>query len=132
MNPRRLPKPLRVLLIVLGTLSLALGVIGIFVPLLPTTPFLLLSVYCYSRGSDRLHRWLVTHPRLGPPIRDWREHGVVHPRAKALCALLMLSSAAYIWFVRQASPMALKWGILALSAGVLGFVLSRPSRSSRS
>ena len=58
------------LLIVVGTLSLVLGIVGVFVPLLPTTPFLLLAAACYARGSERLYRWLVGHRYLGQYIRD--------------------------------------------------------------
>ncbi len=58
----------------LGVAALALGIVGVVVPLLPTTPFLILAAYLFSRGSGRLHAWLVDHPTFGPPIRHWREH----------------------------------------------------------
>ena len=61
------------LLILLGSLSLFLGLLGIALPLLPTTPFLLLSATCYFHGSDKLYRWLMTHPTLGPYIHSFRE-----------------------------------------------------------
>ena len=66
----------------LGWLSLGLGVVGAFLPLLPTTPFLLLAAFAFSRGSDRLHDWLVTHPQFGPPIRDWHQGGYIARRVK--------------------------------------------------
>ena len=75
---------------VAGLVSLALGVIGIFLPLLPTTPLLLLAAYCFGRGSERLLKWLLEHPRLGPPIRDWREHRAISRRAKILAGLAMV------------------------------------------
>ena len=108
----------------LGWSSLALAVIGIVLPLVPTTPLLLLAAYFFARGSDRVHAWLVGHPRFGPPIRDWRAHRAVSLRAKlwssvAMVAVLGLSLAfgAVLW-------------VLAVQALVLGsaaaFVWSRP------
>ncbi|MGI9383778.1 MAG: YbaN family protein [Methyloligellaceae bacterium] len=74
---------------VLGVASLVTGLIGVVVPLLPTTVFLLVSAFAFERGSDRLHNWLVTHPRFGPPIETWRRHRAIARRAK-MKALLAL------------------------------------------
>ncbi len=78
--------------------SLGLGFIGLFVPGLPTVPFVLLSAFAAARGSEWLHVWLIAHPRFGPMIRDWQLHGAISRRAKrwalammALSALLMLA-----------------------------------------
>ena len=69
--------------LVLAYVTLALGVIGIFVPGLPTTPFVLLSAYAAARGSRRLHAWLLAHRQFGPMIRDWQATGAVSRRANA-------------------------------------------------
>lgn len=79
-------------------LSLGLGIVGIFVPVWPTTVFILFAAYAASRGSDRLHRYLQHHPRFGPMIRDWHAHKAVSRRAKwaatwtmLFCALVLLA-----------------------------------------
>ncbi len=72
----------------IGSACLALGVIGIVLPILPTTPFVLLAAFAFARGSPRLRHWLETDPRFGPPIRDWERHGAIAPRAKRLAAAL--------------------------------------------
>ena len=66
----------------IGCLSVLLGLIGAALPLLPTVPFLLLAAFCFARSSRRAHDWLVTHPRLGKPIEDWRRGGAIGRRAK--------------------------------------------------
>ncbi len=84
--------------LVAGVISLALGVLGIFLPLLPTTPFVLLAAFCFARGSQRCERWLVTHPRFGPMIAQWRAHRAVPLRAKRAAWLMMtLSSLIAAW-----------------------------------
>ena len=80
---------LRYVLLAIGWLSVALGVIGIFLPVLPTTPFLLLAAACFARSSPRFYQWLVQHPRLGPWIRDYRSgnhvDSVVHGYDSTTC-----------------------------------------------
>lgn len=109
----------------LGWLSVGLGIIGIALPLLPTTPFLLLAAFAFARSSERVHDWLVNHPRFGPSIRDWREHGAIRPRAKvaamvALTAALGLSVAAGMkpWVIAVQACVAV---LVSL------FILSRPA-----
>ena len=85
-EPGRLPK---LLWLAAGWLSLAAGFVGIFLPLLPTVPFVLLAAFCFSRGSARCERWLLGHPRFGPWIEDWRANRAVPLRAKQLATLMM-------------------------------------------
>jgi uncharacterized membrane protein YbaN (DUF454 family) len=70
-----------------GCACVALAFVGIFLPLLPTTPFLLLAAFCFSRGSARLHQWLLEHRTMGPIIRDWKERRAIRPRVKGLATL---------------------------------------------
>lgn len=85
----------RPLLIGIGVLSVALAVIGIFLPLLPTTPFLLLAVVCFSKSSDRLHQWLLNNRWFGRYIRDYREGRGVPARAKVIALIMLWGSIGY-------------------------------------
>jgi uncharacterized membrane protein YbaN (DUF454 family) len=92
--------PLRGFLLAVGTLSLVIGVVGIVVPLLPTTPFLLLAAACYARASNRLYAWLIGRRALGPIITEWRTSRSLPPgaRVRAL-AVVALSFGASIVLV---------------------------------
>lgn len=89
---------MKILLSILGTVSLVLGVIGIFLPLLPTTPFLLLSAALYFRGSPRLYDWLLNHPRLGTYIRNFRENKAIPLRVKIISVSLVWATLLYCTF----------------------------------
>src|SRR5690606_32626271 len=84
----------RIVWVGVGLLATACGIAGIVLPLVPTTPFLLLAAFAFARSSPRLHAWLVEHPRLGPPIADWRDHGAISRRAKIAAAVVMLATFA--------------------------------------
>lgn len=116
---------MRFLYLSLGVLSLALGAIGAFLPLVPTVPLWLLAAFCFARSSDRLHHWMLNHPTIGPPVSDWRDRGVIRSAAKRLAtASIMVVFGISLLF-------KLGWIILGIQAVVLSFVLafiwSRPS-----
>lgn len=85
--------------LVAGFICLATGVVGIVLPLLPTAPFVLLAAYCFSRGSERYEQWLLTHPRFGSLVRDWRAHHAVPLKAKQIATAMMAVSSAGAWWV---------------------------------
>ena len=115
----------RFLFVLAGHVFFALGVIGLFVPLMPTTPFLLLAAWCYSRGSERIHRWLLGHPRFGAPIIDWMDHGVIRRRAKFVSIVLIACSLAYpLLFLHF--HVGLKLAALAVALAVMAFIATRP------
>lgn len=118
---------LRYFLMALGWLFVAIGVAGIFLPLVPTTPLLLVALWCFSRSSKRFHDWLYGHPRLGPPLREWREHRVITPRAKALTVAVMAASLLYV-SAYVADSWLLPTGLAAVLLPPAVFVLTRPSR----
>lgn len=85
-------KMIRGVLFVAGGLSLLLGIIGAFLPLLPTVPFVLLTAMCWGRASPRFHAWLLNHQTFGPMVRDWQERGAIPRRAKYLAWTMMTVS----------------------------------------
>ena len=84
----------RIALVAIGTVALALGVIGIVVPVLPTTPFLLLAAACYARSSERLHRWLMNNRFLGEPVRNYRDSRAVKLHVKVYAITLLWAGIA--------------------------------------
>ncbi len=120
----------RPLFIAIGIVCVGLGGLGAILPLLPTTPFLLIALWAFSRSSPRLHHWLYTHPRFGPRLQDWHEHGVVPVRVKVSAMTAMLASLAFMVFVgRVRGPVLVLSAVLMLVGAV--YVLSRPSRPPR-
>lgn len=114
---------MRVFWIVLGSVSLALGVIGIFVPLLPTTPFLLLSAAAYFRGSPRLYNWLLDHKYFGTYIRNIREEHAIPLRAKIISITVMWLTIGHCVLL-LGIPVWLRILLIAIAAGVTVHILS--------
>lgn len=114
----------RPLLLVAGWVFTALGVIGLVLPLMPGTVFLILAAWCFSQSSPRFETWLLDHPRLGRHVRQWRDTGAISRKAKYLACGSMSFSFA-ILAVTDAPPIAL-WtaGAGLLAAG--SYVASRP------
>ena len=105
--------------IAIGWLCIGLAIAGIALPLLPTTPFLLLAAIAFSRGSERLHHWLLNHPRFGPPIQNWQRDRSITRRTKiaaigSMLALLMLSA-----FFLPGWIIALQGGVMTVVAAFL-------------
>lgn len=108
-----------------GGAALGMAIAGIVLPLVPTTPFLLLAAWCFARGSQRWHDWLVNHPRFGPPIRQWNEHRAISRTGKLLAGFGMLGA------VGVAAAFGAPVDILLIQTGVMGlvalFIFTRPS-----
>lgn len=79
----------RIFFMVIGAVFLLLGIIGIFLPLLPTTPFVLLTAFCWARSSTRFHTWLLTHKWFGSIVSNWESHRVIPLKAKWLSTIMM-------------------------------------------
>ena len=115
----------RIVLIVVGIVSLALGGIGIFVPLLPTTPLVLVAAFAFANSSETLHRWLLDHNIFGPLIENWRRHRAISRNAKTMSVVSMASILVISYLLGVAVP------VIVVQALVLGcaaaFILTRPS-----
>lgn len=84
----------KILLAAAGWLCVILGVVGIFLPILPTTPFILLASWCFARSSDRFHQWLLDHPKLGPLIKMWQSGQGIPKRVRNRAVLAIAVSMA--------------------------------------
>jgi uncharacterized membrane protein YbaN (DUF454 family) len=109
-------------LIISGSTALGLGVLGIFLPLLPTTVFLLIAAACYARSSDRLYTWLMNHKWFGPYIRNWREHKAMPLKSKIVILLLMWTMLPYSTF-RFVDSLIVRIILLGIGAIVTFFIV---------
>jgi uncharacterized protein len=117
---------MRIVWIGVGSGAVVLGTAGLVVPLLPTTPFLLVATWAFARSSPSLHHWLVTHRRFGPAIRDWQHHRAISRRAKAF-AMLAIAATVATSLALGVGPLILSVQ-LAVLACVSLFILTRPDR----
>lgn len=112
----------------LGCVALALGVLGVFLPLLPTTPFVLVSAFFFAKSSERLHQWLITHPWFSESIRNWEERGAIPVYAKILSSSMMSVSVGVLCWRYWHTPqqwLAITAGAICLSTAV--WIWRRPS-----
>lgn len=115
----------RVLLIGTGLVSTALAVLGIFLPLVPTVPLLLLAAACFARGSETFYRWLMDHPRLGPIVTPYRDGRGIPRRAKAAAiAMIWVSIPLSAWLTGRPWLRVL---LLAVGAGITVYLLRLPT-----
>lgn len=116
---------MRLLWLTGGLLCLALAVLGAFLPLLPTVPFLLLATACFARSSERLHHWLLTHPRFGHLIRAWNQEGRIPRQVKRRVTCIIAITVPLTLLASGPSPWV--WGLLAVVMSlVLHFIWTRP------
>ena len=109
-----------------GFLSLLLGAIGMLLPLLPTTPFVILAAFCFARSSPRIESWLINHRQFGPHIRNWRHHGAINKKGKKAAMIAFAISALLALFF-----LAMPWKLIPLLAALIGggWIWTRPEGS---
>ena len=116
----------RIILISLGWLCVGLGFVGVFVPGIPTTIFLIIALWAFTKSSEKLRHWLLNHKRFGPILNNWQEHKVVPRRAKILMVVLM--SLAVILFYYSSQSLILTIGLIIILVSVAIYVISLPSK----
>lgn len=107
----------RAVYLVIGLSCVGLGVIGAFLPVVPTTPFMILAAAMFAKSSARLERWLLEHPRFGPPLRAWRAHRVIPMRVKLISWGSMLASLGLMaltgrWYAVGAAAVVMAIGAI--------------------
>lgn len=131
-EPSTMPpmRGLRGMWLALGFLCVGLGVVGAFLPLMPTTIFLILAASCFARSSPRFEAWLLDHPRFGPSLRAWRAEGAIPVRGKiAACAGITIGFILFYWCGRPSTWLAA--GIAAMLAACALYIVTRPRPSKR-
>ena len=119
-----LTRAARLTWLVVGLAALALGAIGIALPLLPTTPFILVAAFAFAQSSEKLHRWLLEHDVFGPLIDNWQQHGAISRRTKVLSVGTM-AALPVISVVAGAPAFVVSVQVVVIGASA-GFILSRP------
>ena len=115
----------RLVLIIVGLMALALGGIGVFVPLLPTTPFILVAAIAFANSSDRLHQWLLEHNVFGALIFNWRSHGAIS-RPTKIVSILSMAAIILISVLLSVPTHVIVIQVVVLSASAI-FIVSRPA-----
>lgn len=122
-TPRLYHGPMRLLFVVGGLLFVGLGVLGAFLPVLPTTPFLLLALFCFARSSPRLQAWLLQSPFFGPYLRDWQRHRGVRRRVKIVAVTMVVTVVGLTLWLADLSWLA-RGGLIAAATIGLAVIFS--------
>lgn len=123
--PQLEPEKRNFFYLILAYAAAGLGIVGAFLPVLPTTPFLLVAAWAATRGSPELHRWLYTHPKYGPALIAWEEKRAVATSAKVLACVLALSSWTIMLLMTDGWFVPTLTGVLFLSGGT--WLVTRPA-----
>lgn len=127
MKEQRNPAFVRHLLFAAGLLCSLLAILGFLLPLIPGTPFLLLAMACFSRSSERTHRWVLGLPGVGPILEEWERDGSISLRVKIIASITLAAATVYPLFF-EGLPTALRWVAGLSCLAILVFLWSRPSR----
>ena len=126
-EPPALPAPVRLGYLCVGWIAFSIGVVGAFLPVLPTTLFMIIALWAFSKSSVRFQRWLYHHRVFGPPLQRWHRYRVIPLSAKITALGMMAASLAYLVIFAGASwPVLVATG--ALMAAGAAYILSKPSQ----
>ena len=117
---------MRIILLSLGFLCVALAFIGIFIPGIPTTPFLIVALWAFAQSSKKFHAWLLNHKRFGKVLRNWESHKVVPIKAKILMVILQITAVVMIQY--SLDNIFITIGLAVLLLCVACYVISLPSK----
>jgi len=117
---------IRVCIFIVGILSVSLGFVGVFLPVLPTTPFILLAAWCFLRSSERAHFWIYRQPLFGKAIKNWEEHRSISRQNKILAILTITLSIIFIWL--RVNNLWIKYMITALLLFASTFISMQKER----
>ena len=117
---------MRIILLSLGLLCVGLAFIGIFIPGIPTTPFLIVALWAFAQSSKKFHAWLLNHKRFGKVLRNWESHKVVPIKAKILMVILQITAVAMIQYSLNNIFITIVLSVLLLC--VATYVISLPSK----
>ncbi|NOJ49054.1 YbaN family protein [Bradyrhizobium archetypum] len=122
---------MRIIYFSLGWVMVALGVIGLVMPLMPGAVFLIVAAWCFARSSPRFEVWLLDHPTFGKPLRDWRAAGAIPRAAKAMaCAGMTIGFVVFWYSVDPSLPLAIAVAVIFLACAA--YVVSRPAMADES
>ena len=127
-NPRKAStarRAVKALLVAFGCLNVVIGAVGLVIPGLPTTIFLIIALWAFSQSSDRFHKWLYNHRLFGPMLQNWSKYGTIPRKAKVLAVATMILSWCMIAYYSTYWIWPLAAGVLMVMVG--GYILTRPS-----
>lgn len=108
-------------LLILGWVFFSIGLLGVFLPLLPTTPFMLLAAWCFSKSSPQFYQWLIELPYIGQSVKDWHDHKVIRLKAKVMATVLITGALIYVGFFSVVAN-EIKLMMLLICLGVLLYI----------
>ena len=117
----------RLILLIVGWLCVGLGFVGIFVPGIPTTIFLIIALWAFARSSKKFHAWLLNHQRFGPILRNWESHKVVPIRAKIIMVILQILVVIMVQYTFNSLFVTV--ALLIVLILVAWYVISLPSKT---
>lgn len=116
----------RLLVLALGWIFLGIGLLGLFVPLMPTTVFVLMSAFCFCRSSPKIHHWLRTHPRFGDVVCKWEDKGAIHPRIKLIASTAIAGSFGLSVIFIKFNPIII-FLVVFTGGAIISYIVTRPN-----